>query len=178
MKNKIYIFIISFLVFQFGNAQSNYYYYYNNNKVFLNLDRSSVTLITDNDFQKSTISTLNLKEFNLEQENQNASYKYSNSEFQQIPSTIEYFQKINLLNSNAKIIKANPNFTNSFGQKFGLSNYFYVKLKNASDYQLLVSKALERNITIVEQNQFMHYGYIENYKKHCWKYFRSCKSIF
>lgn len=159
MKNKIYIFIISFLVFQFGNAQSNYYYYYNNNKVFLNLDRSSVTLITDNDFQKSTISTLNLKEFNLEQENQNASYKYSNSEFQQIPSTIEYFQKINLLNSNAKIIKANPNFTNSFGQKFGLSNYFYVKLKNASDYQLLVSKALERNITIVEQNQFMPLWY-------------------
>jgi hypothetical protein len=127
--------------------------------VFLNLDNSSVTLITENDFQKSSVSTLNFKEFNLEQESPSANYKYSNIEFQQIPSSVEYFQKINLLNSNAKIIKANPNFTNSFGKKFGLSNYFYVKLKNASDYQLLVSKVLERNVIIVEQNQFMPLWY-------------------
>ena len=142
MKNKLYISIFLFLFSMLGYAQSNYYYYYNNNKVFLNLDRTSLTLITENDFLKSSVSSLSLKEFNLEQENLNTNYKFSKTEFQQTPSTIEYFQKINLLNSNSKIIKANPNFTNSIGQKFGLSNYLYIKLKNSSDYQLLVSKYL------------------------------------
>ena len=155
MKNKIFISIFLFLFSMLGYAQSNYYYYYNNNKVFLNLDRTSLTLITENDFLKSSVSSLSLKEFNLEQENLNTNYKFSKTEFQQTPSTIEYFQKINLLNSNPKIIKANPNFTNSIGQKFGLSNYLYIKLKNSSDYQLLVSKSQEKNIAIVEQNQFM-----------------------
>ena len=70
MKNKIYIIILTFIAFQIGNAQSNYYYYHNNNKIFLNLDRSSVTLITENDFQKSSVSNLNFKEYNLFNRNQ------------------------------------------------------------------------------------------------------------
>lgn len=155
MTNKIYISILAFLFSILGYAQSDYFYYYNNNKIFLNLDRSSVTLITETDFLKSSVNTLNLKDFNLEQENLNTNYKFSKTEFQQTPNIIEYFQKINLLNSNSKIIKANPNFTNTIGQKFGLSNYLYIKLKNSSDYQLLVSKSQEKNIVIVEQNQFM-----------------------
>jgi subtilisin family serine protease len=155
MTNKIYISILAFLFSILGYAQSDYFYYYNNNKIFLNLDRSSVTLITETDFLKSSVSTLNLKDFNLEQENLDTNYKFSKTEFQQTPNIIEYFQKINLLNSNSKIIKANPNFTNTIGQKFGLSNYLYIKLKNSSDYQLLVSKSQEKNIVIVEQNQFM-----------------------
>jgi hypothetical protein len=73
MKNKIYIIILTFIAFQIGNAQSNYYYYHNNNKIFLNLDRSSVTLITENDFQKSSVSNLNFKEYNLFNRNQ---YQY------------------------------------------------------------------------------------------------------
>ena len=58
MKNKLYISIFLFLFSMLGYAQSNYYYYYNNNKVFLNLDRTSLTLITENDFLKSSVSSL------------------------------------------------------------------------------------------------------------------------
>lgn len=72
MKRKIYMLVLFMFAFYLGDAQSNYYYYYNNSKVFSNLDNSSVTLITENDFQKSSVSTLNFKEFNLEQESPSA----------------------------------------------------------------------------------------------------------
>lgn len=159
MKNKIYILIIIFSVFQIGNAQEDYYYYYNNEKVYLELDTSGITLITEKDFQKMSTNSLNFNDYKLETELDNDSYKFSNITFQQTPNTLEYLKEIDLLDSDPKIIKANPNFTNSVGQKIGLSNYFYVKLKNLSDYQLLEAEAKRENVLIVQQNQFMPLWY-------------------
>lgn len=160
MKNIIYILLIKLFVFQFGNAQSNYFYYYNNSKVYLSLDKSSVTLITENDFQKSSVNSLNLKEFNLKQENQNATYKYSNTEFQQIPSTVEYFQKLNMLNSNPKIIKAQPNFITADGKLVGMSNYFYVSLHNSNDYEHLMNFAKNKNVEVLYEIPYLPLCYV------------------
>lgn len=44
MKLKTYIFAITFLIFKFGNLQSNYYYYYNNQKVYINLDKEYIAI--------------------------------------------------------------------------------------------------------------------------------------
>ena len=107
MKNKIYIsiFICFFSIFSI-NAQSNYYYYYKGQKIYLTLDKSNITLNTLEDFQKSSVSTLNLKDFNIQAENTTGQIKkYASVEFQTMPTDIEYFQKIGALNNNPKIIK-------------------------------------------------------------------------
>lgn len=141
------------------DAQTNYYYYYNGSKVYLNLDKTSITLITENNFQKNTINNFSFKSFELGNEPDNFSYKYAIAEYEQIPNDATYFQKLNSLNSNNEIIKANPNFTNSNGQKIGLSHYFYVKLNSSNDFSLLQTEAINRNVVIVEQNQFMPLWY-------------------
>lgn len=57
------------------------------------------------------------------------------------------------------MIKANPNFITESGQKVGISDYFYVKLKSSKDFDILMRKARERNVIIVEQNKFMPLWY-------------------
>ncbi len=161
MKNKIYISIFIFVLSTLSiNAQSNYYYYYKDQKVYLTLDKINVTLSILNDFQKPSVSTLNLKDFNIEIDNTTEqNNKYAKVEFQNTPTDIDYFQKLNSLNSNPKIIKAQPNFLNSQGVKVGMSDYFYIKLNNSSDYTLLQNLATQKNVVIIEQNQFMPLWY-------------------
>lgn len=166
MKNKLYISISLFLFSILGYAQSNYYYYYKGQKVYLILDKSNITLSTFEDFQKSSVSTLSLKDFNIEMENTSGqSNKYAKVEFQNTPTDIDYYQKINSLNSNPKIIKAQPNFFNSQGVKIGMSDYFYVKLNNISDYPILQNLAIQKNVIIIGQNQFMPLWYTLKCKK-------------
>ena len=167
MKNKIYI---SILIFLFSisaiYAQSNYYYYYKGQKVYLTLDKTNITLSTFEDFQKTSVSTLSLKDFNIELENTGGqSNKFAKVEFQNTPNDIEYFQKLSLLNSNPKIIKAQPNFFNPFGVKIAMSNYFYVKLKNLGDLTILQNFASQKNVQIIEQNKFMPLWYTLKCKK-------------
>ena len=93
------------------------------------------------------------------------SNKYAKVEFQNTPTDIDYYQKINLLNSNPKIIKAQPNFFNSQGVKIGMSDYFYVKLNNISDYPILQNLAIQKDVIIIGQNQFMPLWYTLKCKK-------------
>lgn len=157
MKNKIYIsiFICFFSIFSI-NAQSNYYYYYKGQKIYLTLDKSNITLNTLEDFQKSSVSTLNLKDFNIQAENTTGQIKkYASVEFQSMPTDIEYFQKIGALNDNPKIIKAQPNFRTTQNVKIGMSNYFYVTLKNASDLTLLQSIASQKNVQVLNEIPYL-----------------------
>lgn len=157
MKNKIYIsiFICFFSIFSI-NAQSNYYYYYKGQKIYLTLDKSNITLNTLEDFQKSSVSTLNLKDFNIQAENTTGQIKkYASVEFQTMPTDIEYFQKIGALNNNPKIIKAQPNFKTTQNVKIGMSNYFYVTLKNASDLTLLQSIASQKNVQVLNEIPYL-----------------------
>jgi hypothetical protein len=146
MKHKLHISIF-FFFFSILNiyAQSNYSYYYKGQKVHLTLDKTNITLSTFDDFQKSSISSLNIKDFNIKVENTTGqNNKYANIEFQNVPTDLEYFQKINTLNSNPKIIKAQPNFRNQSGAKIGMSDYFYVKLKDLKDLILLENLAAKK----------------------------------
>lgn len=154
---KIRIFTIILLLFTVlsVSAQKEYFYYYNDSKVLINLDVKSITLNVYSDFDKSSLKDANLKPFELLTDITDRNYKYANAEITNNLSVEEYFKFIGRLNTNTKVIKVNPNFTNEKGQKLGLSNYLYVKLKSEKDYNLLKSKAAELHIDIIEQNKFM-----------------------
>jgi hypothetical protein len=167
MKNKLllpmFIFLFSILEIY---AQNNHYYYYKGQKVYLTLDKNNITLSILDDFQKSSVSTLKLKNFNVEKDNTNKqNNKYARIEFQNTPTDADYLKKINALNENPNIIKAQPNFFNPKGVKIGMSDYFYIKLKNSNDLTLLQNLALQKNVQIVEQNQFMPLWYTLKCKK-------------
>ena len=55
MKNKIYILLITFFVFQFGNAQSDFYYTFNNNKTNINNNPSKKILFFENGYVTNTM---------------------------------------------------------------------------------------------------------------------------
>ena len=65
MKNQFLISLfILFGVFSL-NAQSNHFYYYKGQKIYLTLDRNKLNIITNSQFEKNTISNLNIKDYNL-----------------------------------------------------------------------------------------------------------------
>lgn len=143
-------------------SQSNYYYYYKENKIYLNLDKSYLFLSTKNDFQETSIENQDFKPFELKLENVSVNggiNKWTELEFETEPSNIEYYQKINTLKNNNKIDVVLPSFTSSEGERVGLSSFLYVKLKQSSDINLLQSVAQDKNVTIIEQNQFMPLWY-------------------
>ncbi|MBK1896753.1 S8 family serine peptidase [Chryseobacterium paridis] len=157
---KLKIFTLVLLLFALLNVDAQEFFYYSyNGKIPINLDKKSITLNAYSDFDPSSIRDANLKSFELLTDYTDKNYKYATTEISNNLSAEEYFKFINRLNSNSRIIKVNPNFTNDRGQKLGLSNYLYVKLKSKEDYSLLKSKAAELFIDIIEQDQFMPLWY-------------------
>lgn len=125
-------------------AQSNYYYYYKGKKVFLNLDKSSLYIHTYNTFQKSSISNQNLSDYTLKTENNtetNQIKKWSIIDFENEPSDFEYYQKVNSIKSVSTVNVVAPSFITMNNKKAILSRHFYVKLKQASDINVLQQKA-------------------------------------
>lgn len=143
-------------------AQSNHYYYYKRGKVFLNLEKSSLYINTDNTFQKSSVDSQNLLDYTLKTENNpinGETNKWSIIDFATQPTDIKYYQKINTIKSVSTVNVVAPSFTTMTGKKIVLSKHFYVKLKQASDLNLLEQRANEYNVTIKNQNQFMPLWY-------------------
>lgn len=160
MKSKIYIFILSFIVFQFGNAQSNYYYYYNGSKIFLELDKAKINIITNQNF--NTVETLNigLKNYTLEQDGVLSTNKLAKTEFITEPSTIEFYQKLNLLKNNPNIKNIGFYFKRNGTTSIGTSNFFYVKLKTINDFPILQDFCIQKSVQIVKQVPYMPEWYI------------------
>ena len=128
MKNKLFLSIFFFLFcFLLINAQSNHFYYYKGQKIFLTLDKKQVSIITNSQFEKNSISNLNILDFQLENIN---SQKIADIEFINEPSDIEFYQKYNALKSNSNIDYVNLFFKRGDGiPSIGISNIFYIKLK-------------------------------------------------
>ena len=156
MRAKVYLsFAFLFLGVFIINAQDNYYYY-KGDKVPLTLDKGSVRVSVFNNLRKSSLSNLNFKKINLkESNNTNQSIRYGTIEYQSTSSGLEYVQKIKALKKLENLRTVSPNFIGEYGTKIGLSDYFYVKLKKASDFEKLKQLANQKNVQIIEQNEFM-----------------------
>ncbi|MCD8179385.1 MAG: S8 family serine peptidase [Tannerellaceae bacterium] len=59
-----------------------------------------------------------------------------------------------------EIQNVSPYFTGKNGEKIGLTNFFYVKLKTEKDYPLLEEYSQKHQSVIVKQNEFMPLWYI------------------
>jgi len=153
MKNKYYIFLIISSFFFFVNAQSSYYYYYKGKKVFLNLDRKNIIIITSNDisFNDNNISMQNI----IAKPNYYVKQLTYNNEL----SFTDFFQNYNSLLNNPDVLNIGLFFKRSNSSPIGISNIFYIKLKNSNDYALLQQLANSKGVTIDHQNQFMPLWY-------------------
>ena len=71
----------------------------------------------------------------------------------------EYLNYTEELKSRDFIQWSSPYFIDSDGNRVGVSQYFYVKLKNEKDYKLLQAQASANQVSIVGQNKFMPLWY-------------------
>lgn len=178
MITKRYNIILIFLLFAMTlvaqqKSADDYYYYYKGDKVYLQVDYSRVAISSTSDLTANTTKSAS----------QFSGLKMSNSKKSQTKNSIvksaglnirtaevdEYFSEFeiaNKLDNNAyseliqtlgkssEIIKASPCFTIQ-GKNLGLSNNFYVKLRDIKDKSLLDDLAKEHSIVVLGYNEFM-----------------------
>ena len=157
MRPKFYLsMILLFLGIGITNAQNNDYYYYKGEKIPLRLDRQSLTVSMFKGFTKSSLRGLNIKKINAQN---SEGIEYSTIEYQTKPTDKEYNQNLKKLKNNGNVRTVSPNFLGQNGEKIGMSDYFYVKLKKTGDFRKLKQLARKKKVRIIEQNQFMPLWY-------------------
>lgn len=157
MKKNYLTLLFLFFGALFINAQSNYFYYYKGQKIYLTLDKTKLSIITNSQFEKNSISNLNIKDFNLYS---SENLKYSEIEFLTEPTDLEFYQKFNSLKSNPYINHVNLFFKRGDSiASIGISNIFYIKLKSSADYSILQERANAKGAIIEKQIPFMPLWY-------------------
>ena len=153
------------------NGDQEYFYYYNDEKIYLEINTNSVFVSgnNQNSIENAEISSyLDISNATTVKEDKtrqklnkpinapinNASRYWSEIELNTTASSEEYFEKIENVRRSTDLLVA-PFFRAASGKKVGLTNYFYVKLKDESDFDLLVELAERHSIEIVGYNKFM-----------------------
>lgn len=169
MKKKLPISIFIFLFSILGSfAQNSPYYYYKGQKIYLEVDKTFLNVNTEENIQKSSITTtsLNVKDFDFKIDKSNVKpQKMAKLEFQKVPTDFEFQQKIKALKENPGINNVSLYYKRENAKPIGTSGYFYVKLKEATDLNILKKVALQKNIEIVKQVPNMPDWYILAVKK-------------
>lgn len=169
MKSKLVVLIIFVLTgVLFLNAQNNHYYYYKGNKMPITLDKSSLSITTDEGFQAQSIEKLNLKKPYFKEINRDKRLeivRYYKLDFEKTPNEDEYLNTINTLKLNSSIRTIMPNYILPDGKKAEMSDFFYVKLKNLNDFDNLQKLAIKNQVEIIEQNKFLPLWYTLRCKK-------------
>lgn len=167
MKNKL-LYSISIFLFSMAGlySQTKDYYYYKGQKIYLELDKTSVNISTDDNVQKSSITGLRIKDFNLEADkSNNVDQKIAKLDFEDALNETEFQQKIKLLKENPNVKNVSLYYKRDNARKIGTSNYFYVKLKNENDLKILQNIANQKDVQIVKQVPNMPQWYILSLKR-------------
>jgi len=164
MKIKNFIIILLLLIANNSYAQTPYYYYYKGDKqyFFLNTEYAFLSLkepkIPDNLLQ-CNISFSELKSDNgnkkIYQGKRGFCRYWTELHFNERLSVEEYFAFLAEIKFNNKDVIISPYFKSNEGEKTGLSNFFYVKLKAENDAALLRQMAEQNECIIIEQDVFM-----------------------
>lgn len=152
-----------------------YFYYYNGEKQPLELNTNYVYLVIQSNIPDSKqLSALVNKGVQVTKFSADNSARTLKTEAQYDNSTIDYWAELKLastmsakeylvylkeLEGQESIKIAAPYFKNAEEKKIGLSNYFYVKLRDKGDFTRLQKMSEELGTVIVGQNKFMPLWY-------------------
>jgi subtilisin family serine protease len=142
-------------------AQTPYYYYYKGEKQYLNIDRSKLFISVVDTAQLNLALDIKKSKFLGDiPVNRQVRQEYTKRYWQELTlqnslSASQYQSKVSLIKQNNVNAVVSPYFTNQSGEKIGLSNFFYVKLKTLSDTTVLKQQASIYNATVVSQDKFM-----------------------
>ncbi len=147
-------------------GQNNPYYYYKGEKVYLTVDKSTVNISTEENVQKSSITALDVKDFDLATEKSSAKgQKSARLEFKNVPTDAEFQKKIKSLKENPSVKNVSLYYKRDNAKPIGTSAYFYVKLKKEKDLARLQKVASKKEVEIVKQVPNMPQWYILSAKK-------------
>ena len=149
-----------------------YFYYYKNKKVPLERHTDYVYLVmqpnVSSQAQLKIALGLNVEITKFGQSNVGRTLRTANSTATQsseywaevkLSSRLPYTEQLNRLKDNPSVALVAPYFKSETETKIGLSNYFYVKLSNEYDLNLLLETAESTQTQIVGQNKFMPLWY-------------------
>jgi subtilisin family serine protease len=85
---------------------------------------------------------------------------YTVLSFDEEMSEEAYLTKLLEISSLSPDLIVAPYFKNRYSDRIGLSNFFYVKLNDLNDIELLKEKAEKKQTIIVHQNEFMPLWYV------------------
>jgi subtilisin family serine protease len=159
----------------YGQTSSEYFYYYNGTKFMLQVDYKTVAVSIEGDegAARAVIASLSNTQQKAAEpredytrgtlvtiDNSAASRKGLKTFYTELSSTtaasrVDYAAQIATLRRMPGVIMASPCFVGSSGQRMGLSNNFYVKLKNPKDADLLYEQAKQQGIEVMGHNEFM-----------------------
>ena len=147
---------------------SRFYYYYGNERQYLQLntrymfvsmaDESTVSML-------ASISSARHQPVSVDIPNEVQSISdrtitarqrfYTTLSFDEAMSEREYLAKLSEISNLVEGVIVAPYFKNKYNDRIGLSNFFYVKLRDLNDIELLEQKAEKKQAIIVHQNEFM-----------------------
>ena len=168
------IFLVTFLLLGIIVGAQEYFYYHQGEKVLLELDYSRVSINTSQnsyDYIKRKHNEITFSDIiesnknNLLIDRNGVSPDLDDSFYFEISSTNiqtanEYFKFIKELNKESQTTNASPTFKTKIGEGLlGLSDKFYVKLKDHKDFQLLKDYADNLGLIIQGQHRYMPLWY-------------------
>ena len=175
MKRNVYLLLGLFLLCSLiavGQSNPAYFYYYKNKKVPLSLHTEYVYLVMKPGVTSKAQLALYLGQNpeitkfsqskvgqTLRTENSTAAQSSEYWAEVKLDSRLPYNEQVNQLKNNPAVALVAPYFKNETEEKIGLSNYFYVKLRNEYDLNLLLETAESTRTEIVGQNRFMPLWY-------------------
>jgi subtilisin family serine protease len=167
------LFILPFLN-GYSQSDSKYFYYYQGRKVSLQADRQRIAISWEGDINTAKISSslaatqeklssvvedhtrnmvVTIDQMASIRKGQKTYYLEVNKDLSSTQSAYE--KAIEGYKSISNIVMASPCFKSAEGKRMGLSNNLYVKLKDASDVDLLYKEAAKLNLEVLGHNEFM-----------------------
>ncbi len=172
---KIWISLILLIGFSLQLSAQEYFYYYKGTKIALELNPEYLFISAPNQnmvdnvhinvaidpnhtlSQRDNTSQTLLKPQNFEEKNPVRFWK--EIKLTKRHSKSAYLTQIQATRTANKDLIVAPYFKTKDGDKIGLSNFFYVKLKQETDFSSLLTQIKLHNLELVGNNQFMPLWY-------------------
>jgi len=157
---RLYILTLAALFAGMVCYAQNEYYYYKGSKQWLTLDRTKLNVtVAANDAQEALVTGVDFGDIVFQDDNTTPGLKLGSMVFSDEASETTYQQTIDMLLNNDNVIAVHPNYVTAENKEIGMSSYFYVKLNELSDNDMLSQLAAQTGVIIVEQNEFMPLWY-------------------